>query len=335
MRDNEPPEQRIEDLPSGCLSHGSRRRRSTRSCKFTWTDIDAFNDERKLRRDERHIKVNSDRFLAHIRSIGDADARNQLYQFVVEALQQPGDFERRVVGGSTAAMKRSMLRIKTIHHLNKIGQVSGALNSGAFAKDTLLGLLNGNIKGVAVNLAQYAADRALFTLAVRAELKGATYLANSRFVVGGTLKAAAPFIKRLGSAFVVYDLIDQVRRLDAGDQDALIRVIGDSVLLGADALEIAGAIGGFSAFAGPVSMTIGAAVIIGTEGFFAVRHVRQLDAVLHLSGEQIVNEFILSIVQMPSAILQEEMDQKVANNQLAEHGLQYVSAAIRAGQRES
>lgn len=223
----------VEDLPSGCLSHGSRRRRrSTQNCRFAWSDIDEFNEERTYPRDEHRVKINSDKFRVHIETIKDPAARRQLYQFAIESFKKPADFDKRMVGTWKAQLQRSMKWVKITHHLSKVGQVSNALSTGAFGKSILLGLINSNINGVAVNLAQFAADRALLKAAEKIEMKGAMLIGKNRFIVGNVLKVASPFIKHLGSVFTISDLIEQVKRFDDGDSDALIRIIGDGVLLG-------------------------------------------------------------------------------------------------------
>ncbi len=83
-----------------------------------------------------------------------------------------------------------------------------------------------------------------------------------------------PFYREdLNSAFITYDFIRQIQRLDAGDREALAAVIGDSLMLGTDVtgatIEALVSLNflpeGVLAFAGPAGELI-IALVIGWHG---------------------------------------------------------------------
>lgn len=196
------------NLLHGCGPTSSRRKkREAQKCLLTWNDIDEFNSERRNRRDPNKVKINSDEFLDYVNRVEDPVRRQQLYQYVDEKIHSSG----KVVGHSIPELNNAINRHKLQHHFSKVGQVSNALNTGLFAKNVLADLLNGNMKGVAVNIGYLAADHALSKVAKLSELKGIAFAASGRNILGNSLKAASPFINRVGSALIVYDLVEQTK----------------------------------------------------------------------------------------------------------------------------
>lgn len=317
--------------PADCPPGGSRRRkREVGKCLLSWDDIDEINEEHV--RDPKKIKIDSEKFMKYVNKIEDPELRKQLIQFAEQIIDPVHGNSGKITGNSEPEMNRLINRNKLFDHFSRLGQVSGALNSGLFAKNIFADLMNGNIEGVAVNVGFLAGDQFLFKLAKMSELKGATFIASGKTVLGNGFKAASPFVKRLGSALVVYDLVEQVKALGKGDKDAVIRIAGDSIILGADAVEIgigiletAGVVAGVSGVLAPITLTIGAAVFIGTEVYFAVKHVESLDKVLHLSIEEKIGEGLNSIFLSPSSYLEELKEIKSANNMLATEAVKFLA----------
>lgn len=309
---------------------GGRRKREINKCALTWENIDEINEEHEFRRDPKKVQINSDKFLEYIKTVDDPVVRQQLYQFADQLINPANGFDGKIVGDSVTELNRLINRNKIVDHFSKVGQVSEALNTGFFAKNILADLMNGDIKDVAVNVGFLATDQILFKIAKISELKGAAFATSGKFVLGNSFKAASPFIKRLGSALVIYDLVEQTKALESGDKDAIIRIVGDGIILGADAveiglgiLEVVGVIASTGPLA-PIVATIGAVVFIGTEVYFAVKHVEDLDKVLHLTLEEKISEGLNSIFQSPSEYLEELKEIKSANNLLAKQGLEFL-----------
>lgn len=143
-----------------------------------------------------------------------------------------------IVGESQSLVRMLINNQKVINHLTKVGRVSGMVMHGMMAKNTIADFLNGDYQGVAMNLGFIAGGPALARVAQAASVKGTGLVLDGRLLLGRSLKAASPFLARGTSAFVVYDLVNQIKAFKNGTEEALIGVIGDSIYLGVDAAEI-------------------------------------------------------------------------------------------------
>lgn len=318
---------------TSCPPRSGRRKRETSKCALTWENIDEINEERTFRRDQKKVQIDSEKFAEYLQSIENPEMRKQLIQFADQLVDPVNGFEGKILGESTIEVNRLISREKLLDHFSKLGEVSGALSSGVFAKSILADLLNENIEGVAVNVGFLAGDQILSKIASISDLKGAALAESGRVVLGNSFKVASPFIKRLGSALVVYDLVEQVQLLEKGDKDAVIRIVGDSIILGADAVEIGvgileavGVLSGVSGPVAPIVLTIGAVVFIGTDAYFAVKHVKELDDVLHLTAEEMISVGLNSIFYRSNEYLEELMEIKSANKMLAKQALEFLKS---------
>lgn len=309
---------------------GSRRRRETGRCLLSWDMIDNIIEGRS--RDVNNIHIESDKFLSYVETIKNPEVRKQLLQFTEQILDTSKEYSGRLTGQSELEVKRLLNRNKVADHFTKMGQISGALNNGIFAKDLFADLLNGNTGAFAVNVGVFGGSMGLHKIALAAESRGGELAVSGKKLLGSGLKAASPFIQRLSSGLVVYDLINQIDELKKGNQDALINIIGDSIMLTADSIEItvallegAGLVAGISGPLAPIVMAVGATVVIGTEVYFAVKHVKALDQVLHLTTDEKIIEALNDIFHSPSGYLAELKEIKSANNHIARKAMDFLN----------
>lgn len=305
----------------GCLGH--RRKRDTNRCLALWKDIDKFNEEKSEKRNVNKIKINSEIFVYYIKSIEDESKR---VQFIDLASQV------EVTGKFQGLVNKIVRSREAISHLNKVGKVSGILMHGMIAKNALADFLSGDYKGVAINLGFIAGGRELTKIVKVVNAKGIDFITDGKLLLGRSLKAASPFLARSTSAFVVYDLVNQIKELERGDKDALIPVIGDSIYLGADAAEIGIEVAeafevleGVSSVTGPIGTAIGAVVFIGTDIYMAVKRVDKIDEIVHLTGGEKIIEGLRAFVGMkPEQYIEELMERKQLNDQLVKQRLEYL-----------
>lgn len=316
---------------TSCPPKSRRRKRETSKCLLSWENIDKINDEQTYRRDPKKVQVDSEKFINYINSVEDPAVKKQLIEFVDQLTDPKNHYDGKILGDSKNDVNKLINHEKLLEHFSKVGQVSGALNSGVFAKNILADLLSDNLEGVAVNVGFLAGDQILAKVARIAELRGAALAESGKLILGNSFKVASPFIRRLGSALIVYDLVEQVKALEKGDKDAVVSIVGDGIMLGADAVEIgvgileaAGVVAGVSGPLAPIVLTIGAVVFIGTDVYFAVKHVKALDDVLHLTTEEKISEGLNSIFHTPSQYLEELKEIKEANNMLAKSAIEFL-----------
>ncbi len=304
-----------------CLGH--RRKRDTNRCLALWKDIDKFNEEKSEKRNVNKIKINSEIFVYYIKGIEDESKR---VQFIDLASQV------EVTGKFQGLVNKIVRSREAISHLNKVGKVSGILMHGMIAKNALADFLSGDYTGVAINLGFIAGGRGLTKIVKVVNAKGIDFITDGKLLLGRSLKAASPFLARSTSAFVVYDLVNQIKELRSGDKDALIPVIGDSIYLGADAAEIGIEVAeafevleGVSSVTGPIGTAIGAVVFIGTDIYMAVKRVDKIDEIVHLTGGERIIEGLRAFVGIkPEQYIEELMKKKQLNDQLVKQGLEYL-----------
>ncbi|WP_250295818.1 PD-(D/E)XK nuclease domain-containing protein [Wolbachia endosymbiont of Oedothorax gibbosus] len=127
---------------------------------------------------------------------------------------------------------------EAMNHLGRISKISGWTTQGMMYKNLIGDILSGDLEGVAINLGFIAGSPLLSKMAEAASVGGLKLVSEGKVFLGRTLGMASPFLARTASAFVVYDLVNQIKKLKAGDKDALVVVIGDSIYLSVDVVEI-------------------------------------------------------------------------------------------------
>ncbi|MGL5029388.1 MAG: hypothetical protein ACRC6C_04835, partial [Wolbachia pipientis] len=243
------------------------------------------------------------------------------------------DESRREVTGEFQSLANKIVPSQeVISHLNKVRRVSGILMHGMIAKNALASFLNGDYQGVAINLGFIAGSQGFSKVAEVVSIKGLKLASEGKLLLSRSLKAASPFLARGTSAFVIYDLVKQIKAFKNGTEEALVGVIGDSIYLGVDAAEIGIEVAeafevleGVSSITGPIGATIGAVVFVGTDIYMAVKRVDKIDKVVHLTGGEKFIEGLRAFIGMkPEQYVEELMEEKQANNQLVKQGLEYL-----------
>ncbi|KAG8174177.1 hypothetical protein JTE90_005896 [Oedothorax gibbosus] len=181
---------------------------------------------------------------------------------------------------------------KTKSHLGKVGKISHKLNSGLMIKDIGADIINGNYENVAVNLGLIGGGQVFGKAADKVLAKGVALEADKK-LLGNSLKAASPFLKRGTAGFFAYDLINQIREYRDGNKDALSGIISNGIFVGMDAAE-AGVeaaeflevIEGVSEFTGPIGEAIGASIFLEMEIDHAKKQVEEIEKHVHLTEEE-------------------------------------------------
>ncbi|WP_264705197.1 ankyrin repeat domain-containing protein [Wolbachia endosymbiont (group A) of Gymnosoma rotundatum] len=219
-------------------------------------------------------------------------------------------------------------------HLERVGKVSGMVMHGMIAKNVVGDLLRGDYEDVAINLGFLFGSQGLAKVAEVASMKGAGYMLEGRALLGKSLRFASPFLSRGISAFIAYDLYNQVKEYEKGNKDALVPIIGDSLQLGVDSIELGIEIGeglglelleGVSAVTGPIGMAIGAVVFVGTDVYMAVRTVEKIDEQIHLTGWEKVTEGTRALLGLlSSGDIEDSLEEKKANNQAVKNAISFL-----------
>ncbi|BET30009.1 hypothetical protein wCauBTS_06160 [Wolbachia pipientis] len=308
-----------------CLSdQGNRKKREAKvgECLFTWEDVDEFNTEKDEKRDFSKIKIDSEKFVDYIKDLP-KEKSSQLIQLADKV---------KVIGESQSLVSRLIGNQKVINHLSRVGKISGMTMHGMMAKNVLADFLNGNYQGVAINVGFITGGQGFAKVAEAASLKGLKLASEGKLLLGRSLRVASPFLARSTSAFVVYDLVNQVKAFKNGTEEALVGVIGDSIYLGVDAAEIGVEIAeafevleGVSSVTGPIGAAIGAVVFVGTDVYMAVKRVDKIDEIIHLTGKERFVEGLRAFIGMqPENHIQELLQEKQVSNQLVRQGLEYL-----------
>lgn len=309
-----------------CFSSGRRRKRG-KLCRLNWDHIDTFNVEQEFRRDPKKVKIDSKKFLDFVKATENPVLLRQLYQYTDQLMNPANHYEGKIVGDAIHKMNRK----KLIDHFNKVASVSGALNIGIFGKSILVDLMNNNIEGLAINIGSFGFDQYMFKISQFSEVKGNAYIAKSKFL-GRSLKVASPFISRLGSTFIIYDLVKQVEALEGGDKYALGHVIIDGILLGVDGIGISaeisksfGLISSSNTVIPNAITVIHTAVLIGSEIYFAYEHVDKINDILHLTTEEKFQEGLRHLVGVRESSLSGLAGMKSANEEIAKQAMQFLN----------
>ncbi|WP_264706609.1 ankyrin repeat domain-containing protein [Wolbachia endosymbiont (group B) of Archips podanus] len=322
VRNKYRPSELGECLPS---TSRDRKKREVKECELLWEDVDEFNEEKEESRDFNKIRINSDKFIDYMKSESMSEAKlAQLIQLADKV---------QVTGESQDLVSKLINNQKAINHLAKVGRVSGMVMHGMMAKNVVADFLNGDYQGVAINLGFIAGGQGFARVAQAASVKGAGLVSDGKLFLGRSLKAASPFLARGTSAFVAYDLVNQIKEYKKGNKDALVGIVGDSIYLGVDSAEIGIEIAeafavfeGVSSVTGPIGAAIGAVVFVGTDVYMAVKRVDKIDQLIHLTGKEKFIEGLRAFIGMqPENHIQELLQEKEVSNELVRQGLEYLN----------
>ena len=105
------------------------------------------------------------------------------------------------------------------------------------------------------------------------------------------MKFSLPFLSRVTTGFIAYDLVKQIQNFNKGNKEAFPNIVGDSLILSVDVAEVGielaelgGVIQGVSSVTGPIGMAIGAITFVGLDIYSAVKSVEKIDQQIHLTG---------------------------------------------------
>ena len=309
-----------------CLPNTSSRMRKREAkmgeCELSWEDVDKFNTEKDEKRDFSKIKIDSEKFVNYIKDLPE-EKHSQLIELAGK-VQVKGRFSNLV--------NKLTSNQKVMNHLNRVKKISIITMHGMMAKNILADFLNRDYQGVAINVGFIAGGQGFAKVAEAASRKGLNLLSEGKALLGRSLRVASPFLARGTSAFVVYDLVNQIKAFKNGTEGALVGVVGDSVYLGVDAAEIGIEVAevfevleGVSSITGPIGAGIGAIVFVGTDVYMAVKKVDKIDELIHLSGREKFIEGLRAFVGMqPEQYIEELMEEKQLYNQLVKQGFEYL-----------
>ncbi|WP_240991892.1 ankyrin repeat domain-containing protein, partial [Wolbachia endosymbiont of Glossina morsitans morsitans] len=311
-----------ECLPSTSSGIRRNKRNAENECLFAWEDVDEFSEKKNENRDFSKVEIDSEKFVDYVKDLPE-EKRSQLIQLADEA---------RVKGRFQGLVNRLISNQKIMSHLTVVERISGIAMHGMMAKNVLADFLNGNYQGVAVNVGFIAGGQGFAKIAEAASLKGLKLVTEGKLLVGNSLRAASPFLARGTSAFVIYDLVNQVKAFKNGTDEALVGVIGDSIYLGVDAAEIGIEVAeafevleGVSSVTGPIGAAVGAVVFFCTDIHMAVKRVDKIDQIVHLKGNEKFTEGLRASMGMqPEQYIEELIEKKQVNNQLVNQGLEYL-----------
>lgn len=310
---SEPP------TPIECLSSQRKKRGANVLC---WEDIDEFNEaDEPDKRNSKKIKIHSKKFIDYLKDKPE-EKQDQLIELTGKV---------KVTGDAKEAVGRLVKHHKIKSHLGKVGKISRKLNSGLTIKNIGADIVNGNYKDVAVNLGLIGGGQVFGKAANEVLAKGVALEADKK-LLGRSLKATSPFLKRGTAGFFAYDLINQIREYKDGNKDALPGIISNGIFVGMDAAE-AGVeaaeflevIEGVSEFTGPIGEAIGASIFLGMEIYHARKQVEEIEKHVHLTEEEELTEGVRAFFGMaPSKEIEERMEVKERNNQLVKNAIEFL-----------
>uniref|UniRef100_A0A915HTB4 Uncharacterized protein n=1 Tax=Romanomermis culicivorax TaxID=13658 RepID=A0A915HTB4_ROMCU len=186
---------------------------------------------------------------------------------------------------------------------------------------------------VAINVGFLAGGTGLGYAAQYAARKGATMVGEGSEILGTSLRLASPFLSRVTSAFVAYDLYKQVEAYKSGQDDAMVGIVADSVVLTIDiaalaieTLEVLGLIGSISFAFGPIGAAVGAIIFVAVDIYQAVKTVEKIDSVIKLTAHERFEEGLLAFVHAsPEKYILELMKEKQLNNEQAKRSIEILS----------
>uniref|UniRef100_A0A915L9Z9 Uncharacterized protein n=1 Tax=Romanomermis culicivorax TaxID=13658 RepID=A0A915L9Z9_ROMCU len=153
--------------------------------------------------------------------------------------------------------------------LDKINEISSITSHGILLKDMLGDLFNGDLVGLAVNLGIVSTGIAVS----QGVEKLSKIYAAEKGALGFSIKLGAPFLRRLTSGFIIYDLINNIQNYQ--DDTTAVSIAQDSTFLLVDTMDIGSEIAqmlGFTTaeFLGPLGFTVGITLFVGGDIYKAL-----------------------------------------------------------------
>jgi ankyrin repeat protein len=289
-----------------CLAN--RRKRDTGICSLDWETLDKFNLEKKEPRNEDKIVLDSSKILEQLQMLDKAKQ--------IEFLQSVRDFPCEGKKADRVKVNKLIYMAGKASYMGMLSRISSGISNGLMAENVFADLAQGHYKSVVSNIVFVGTSYGSGSLSQFMVKQGERLQLSGRSFLGQAFKTSGPFLKRIPFGVIFYDLVQQVKALQTGDQEAIPGVVGDSLLLGVDLVEagieiaeLTGIIAGVSTVAGPIGAAIGDLVMLGMQIYHAVRTVNREDKLIHLSwGEKFTEGFRAFVGIEPEAAIQKAMD---------------------------
>ncbi|MDQ8039198.1 MAG: ankyrin repeat domain-containing protein, partial [Cellulomonas sp.] len=272
-------------MPSAAkrMCFSNRKKRTADECLLSRDIIDSINTAED-KANTQTINIDSSLLLEAYKGMDDI-SRTELLKLAASSQ----------ISGSKQDIVRQLIRIERMKpHFKLMGGISSGLMQGMMAEATLAALLRGDAnKTAAINLSLMGGGYFLGKFSEAAIIKGERLIAEGESLLGRSLKMSTPFLNRGTSILIAFDLVNQAKALANGTADALVGVVGDSLMLGSDLItagiemaEFAGfeALAGISNVAGPIGQIVSGIIMLGMQIFAAVQSVARLDTLVHLTG---------------------------------------------------
>uniref|UniRef100_A0A915IH51 Uncharacterized protein n=1 Tax=Romanomermis culicivorax TaxID=13658 RepID=A0A915IH51_ROMCU len=208
--------------------------------------------------------------------------------------------------------------------LKALGQVSNGIMAGLMLRDFIADLIRGDNKAALRDASFFGGALLSGRMAAVAEMYAVKMMESGKFLVGNSLKAVAPILRRVTSLYVLSGLIDAVEAYskNKNSTEALVNIVADSSFLavdgaetGIEVLELFDVVEGISAITGPIGMTIGAVLLCGTTVYETVRKMKSLNAQVHLTPFEELDETFRAMLHLD---IEQEVKQGMQRHQISQ-----------------
>lgn len=287
-----------------CQSRSSRCRTSANENCVTWEEIDKFNEGGAENRDPDSVMIDSDKFISAISHEFEINEK-KFHNLIALAS------DSEVVGRYHGEVDLITSKHRFLNRLEKVRNVSEMVMHGMKAKELVRDLMRGDDKDVIMNLGFIGR---IYGLAKLAEaLNEVSYMMGRRVQLIKSLRLAEPVLSRVTSAFVVYDLYNQVKEYEKGKRNVLVPIFGDSIQLEVDVDGVEFGEGlGLVVFqrlsTAPGAIGVASVILVGTEIYANVRTLKTIDEKIHLTvfpleyNESLFGKNLRNIETIDSAI---------------------------------
>lgn len=288
-----------------CFS--SRKKRSTTNgCGLSRDEMLEINkavrakafELKKMGGGKFEIHIDSAKFLQYIHEMPPLK-KTQLLKLAARA--------RTITGKDEFAVRRLIyLEVSIKPKLRLVSSISSAYMYGSMLKDSLMGLMQGDVGPIAMNVGFLGLNAASTVALNIVDMRATQLMQLGRLELAESVMMTGPFLKRLSLLAIGWDLKQQIEAYKNGDKAAIANVIGDSLMLSIETatgtveiLEIAGFIEGLAEFTGPIGEMAGAFIFLDVQIYRAVDSVNHLDKLDHLTAWQKFREGVYAFIGIP------------------------------------
>jgi len=170
-------------------------------------------------------------------------------------------------------------------HIGRLAKFSNWLMLGKMGTNILSSIYNGDIMAVTLNTIFLGGVLATKPLVRMGIAKSASHIGAGRMLLGKTVigaSAALPRFALLG--LVTYDLVNQIESYQAGNERAMVNIVGDISIIAIESVALVVCIAGLfwasaaalSVFLGPIATIITTLIFIGVEIYQSVAFVNDI-----------------------------------------------------------